>query len=54
MLTYIQKRTTEAYLYSKLTNEPKGSGELNIDRTSEVDVAPAKNDKLRKWKSDKN
>ena len=27
---YTHIRTTEAYLYYKLTNEPKGSGELTI------------------------
>ena len=29
-LTNKHKRTTEAYLYYNLTNEPKGSGELNM------------------------
>ena len=28
--THTHIRTTEAYLYYKLTNEPKGSGELKI------------------------
>ena len=27
---HIHTQTTEAYLYYKLTNEPKGSGELKI------------------------
>ena len=30
--THTYERTTEAYLYYKLTNEPKGSGELKIHK----------------------
>ena len=45
MLTYIHTyiRTTEAYLYYKLSYEPKGSGELKIVSKFSMSVAMATN-----------
>ena len=45
MLTYM--RTTEAYLYYKLTNEPKGSGELKMVKVNPGSSFEKKNGHIR-------
>ena len=35
------ERTTEAYLYYKLTKEPKGSGKLKSQRCTDVTTKPS-------------